>query len=148
MLKKEQGINLTLISDFATLYVVLNDGDAFSPWIIQRRAALCEHIKRSEFPFILKGSTEMHMIKKTFRLKNKYGLHARPAALLVKTTGKFKSDIKISKDNMVANGKSIMGLMTLVAEVGSEIEVSVEGEDQQEAMKAIEELIEKNFHED
>ena len=88
------------------------------------------------------------MIKKTFKIQNKYGLHARPAALLVRTTGKFQSHINISKDGMTANGKSIMGLMTLVAEKGSEIEVSVEGSDEQAAMKAIEDLIESNFNED
>jgi phosphocarrier protein len=88
------------------------------------------------------------MIKKIFKIQNKYGLHARPAALFVKTTGKFKSDINVSKDGVVANGKSIMGLMTLVAETGSEIEITIDGEDEQEAMKAIQELIESKFNED
>ncbi|MCB0259237.1 MAG: HPr family phosphocarrier protein [Calditrichaeota bacterium] len=88
------------------------------------------------------------MLRKTFQIKNKYGLHARPAAMLVKTTGKFKSTIEISKDGLIANGKSIMGLMTLVAEVGSQIEVNVDGEDEQAAMEAIEDLIENNFYED
>lgn len=88
------------------------------------------------------------MIKKVFKIKNKYGLHARPAALLVKTTGKFKSHIQIAKDGLTANGKSIMGIMTLVAESGSEIEITVDGEDKEEAMKAIAELIESNFFEE
>ena len=88
------------------------------------------------------------MIKKKFKISNKYGLHARPAALLVKTTGKFKSDIQILKDVLTANVKSIMGLMTLVAEPGSDIEVIVEGEDKEEAMKAIEDLIVNNFYEE
>jgi phosphocarrier protein len=88
------------------------------------------------------------MIKKIFKIENKYGLHARPAALLVKTTGKFKSDINVSKDGIVANGKSIMGLMTLVAETGSEIEVMIDGIDEKEAMKAIRELIESRFNEE
>ena len=88
------------------------------------------------------------MIKKIFKIQNKYGLHARPAALLVKTSGKFKSDINIAKDGMVANGKSIMGIMTLVAETGSEIEVMINGADEKEAMNAIEELIVKKFNED
>ncbi len=88
------------------------------------------------------------LIKKVFKIKNKYGLHARPAALLVKTTGKFKSDIQIAKDGLTANGKSIMGIMTLVAESGSEIEITVDGEDMVEAMTAIEELIENNFFEE
>lgn len=88
------------------------------------------------------------MIKKVFKIQNKYGLHARPAALLVKTSGKFKSEINIAKDGVVANGKSIMGLMTLVAEAGSEIEITVEGIDEEDAMKAIQELIENKFNEE
>jgi phosphocarrier protein len=88
------------------------------------------------------------MIKKIFKIQNKYGLHARPAALMVKTTGKFQSHINISKDGMVANGKSIMGLMILVAEKGSEIEVTVDGSDETVAMQAIEDLIKSNFNED
>lgn len=88
------------------------------------------------------------MIKKVFKIQNKYGLHARPAALIVKTSGKFKSEINIAKDGIVANGKSIMGLMTLVAEAGSEIEITVEGIDEEEAMKAIQELIENKFNEE
>jgi len=88
------------------------------------------------------------MIKKVFKIQNKYGLHARPAALLVKTSGKFKSEINIAKDGIVANGKSIMGLMTLVAESGSEIEITVEGIDEEDAMRAIQELIENKFNEE
>ncbi len=88
------------------------------------------------------------MIKKEFKIINKTGLHARPAAVLVKTTGKFKSDIRISKDGYEVNGKSIMGVMTLAAEPGSIIQVTVEGEDEKEAMQAIEELIVNRFFED
>ncbi|OGB60656.1 MAG: phosphocarrier protein HPr [Caldithrix sp. RBG_13_44_9] len=87
------------------------------------------------------------MIKKVLKITNKTGLHARPAALLVKTTGKFKSDIYISKDGYEVNGKSIMGVMTLAAESGSTLEVRIEGEDEQEAMAALEEMISKNFFE-
>ncbi len=88
------------------------------------------------------------MIKKEFKITNKTGLHARPAALLVKTTGKFKSNIFISKDGYEVNGKSIMGVMTLAAETGSKIEVIIDGEDEVEAIEAIEDLISKNFYED
>jgi phosphocarrier protein len=87
------------------------------------------------------------MIKKEFKITNKTGLHARPAALLVKTTGKFKSNIFISKDGYEINGKSIMGVMTLAAESGSVIEVTVDGEDEEEAIKAIENIIIKDFFE-
>jgi len=87
------------------------------------------------------------MLKKELKITNKTGLHARPAALLVKTTGKFKSEIYLSKDGYEVNGKSIMGVMTLAAESGSTLEVRIEGEDEQEAMAALEELISSNFYE-
>ncbi len=88
------------------------------------------------------------MIKKSIKINNKFGLHARPAALFVKTASKFKSNIEIHKDGMTANGKSIMGLMTLAAEPGSEIEIAIDGEDAEEAMTAIEDLISNNFYEE
>ncbi len=88
------------------------------------------------------------MIKKELKIKNKTGLHARPAALLVKTTGKFKSEIFISKDGYKVNGKSIMGVMTLAAESGSLIEVFIDGPDENEAMTALEDLIKNKFYED
>jgi len=88
------------------------------------------------------------MVRKVFQISNRLGLHARPAALLVKTAGKFNSSIQFAKDGYVVNGKSIMGVMTLAAEPGSEIEVIIEGEDAEEAMAAIGELIENNFYED
>ncbi|MEJ2636763.1 MAG: HPr family phosphocarrier protein [Calditrichia bacterium] len=88
------------------------------------------------------------MIKKEFTINNKNGLHARPAALLVKTAGKFKSDVWISKDGYEVNGKSIMGVMTLAAEPGSIIEVIVEGIDEKDAFKALEDLITGKFYEE
>ena len=88
------------------------------------------------------------IITKTFQINNKFGIHARPAALFVKTASRFKSDIKVAKDGYVANGKSIMGLMSLAAEYGSEIEITIEGEDAKEAMAAIEALLESNFNEE
>lgn len=88
------------------------------------------------------------MIEETIKIKNKNGLHARPAAHLVKTAGKFKSHIKITKDGLEVNGKSIMGVMTLAAESGSELVFQIEGDDEQEAIEAIKDLIDKNFHEE
>lgn len=83
------------------------------------------------------------MIVKRFTIKNQLGLHARPAALFVKTAGKFKSQVYVSKneDGPEVNGKSIMGVMMLAAEMGSTITVRVDGVDEQEAMAALEELI-------
>jgi phosphocarrier protein len=88
------------------------------------------------------------MIEETIKINNKNGLHARPAAHLVKTAGKFNSKIKIIKDGLEVNGKSIMGVMTLAAESGSELVFKIEGDDEQEAIEAIKDLIDKNFHEE
>jgi len=87
------------------------------------------------------------MIEKTVQINNEHGLHARPAAHLVKTAGKFKSDIKVLKDGLEVNGKSIMGVMMLAAEPGSEIIFRINGEDELEALEALLELVDKNFYE-
>jgi len=88
------------------------------------------------------------MIRELIKITNKHGLHARPAAHLVKVAGQFESEIKILKDGLEVNGKSIMGVMMLAAEPGSEIVLHIEGCDEQEALQAIKELITKNFYED
>ncbi|MGB9794207.1 HPr family phosphocarrier protein [Caldisericum exile] len=85
------------------------------------------------------------MLTKTFTVKNKVGLHARPAAVLVQTANKFKSDIKIEKDGKVVSAKSILGVLSLGAEKGSTITVTVDGVDEEEALKTIEELVNNNF---
>ena len=87
------------------------------------------------------------MIKKTLIIENKLGLHARPAALFVQTANKFKSDIQVEKNGQEVNGKSIMGLMMLAAGQGSAIIIKVAGEDAQEAIKKLEELILSKFGE-
>jgi phosphocarrier protein len=88
------------------------------------------------------------MIEKTVMINNKNGLHARPAAQLVKIASKFKSDILLIKDGMEINGKSIMGVMMLAAEVGSSLTVKANGTDEEEAVEAIIDLIENNFGEE
>ncbi len=88
------------------------------------------------------------MIQKSIQITNKSGLHARPAAHLVKVAGQFEADIKILKDGLEVNGKSIMGVMMLAAETGSELEFVIEGSDEQQALEAIIELIEKKFYEE
>ncbi len=88
------------------------------------------------------------MIEEVLKIINRHGLHARPAAQFVKIAGKFKSDIKVIKDGLEVNGKSIMGIMMLAAEPGSEIVVLIEGEDEQEAFDALKELISQKFYED
>ena len=88
------------------------------------------------------------MIKKTIIISNAHGLHARPASIFVRTTTQYKSEIKLSKDGMVVNGKSIMGVMMLAAERGSKIEIEINGEDEKKMIIAIEEMMNKNFYED
>ena len=88
------------------------------------------------------------MIEKTLTLRNKLGLHARAAAKLVQLSESFQSDIKIIKDNTEANGKSILNVLLLAAPVGTELLFRVDGDDEAEAIAAIESLIEARFEED
>jgi len=88
------------------------------------------------------------MIRKNFRINNKLGLHARPAALLAQSAGKFESKVSIIKDGQEVDGDSILGIMMLAAEYGSEITVTVKGQDEKEAMKKIEELFSRKFDEE
>jgi len=85
------------------------------------------------------------MIKKKVTIKNSAGLHARPSAQLVKVAGKYSSDFFIHSYGYRVNGKSILGVMTLAAEHGAELELEVDGDDEKEAMNAIVELIENKF---
>jgi len=85
------------------------------------------------------------MIKKTVTIVNKLGLHARPSAMLVTTTARFQSSVFFTKDSLRVNGKSIMGVMMLAAECGSELLVEVDGSDEEAAMTAIVEVIEGGF---
>ncbi|MCK4524303.1 HPr family phosphocarrier protein [candidate division WOR-3 bacterium] len=87
------------------------------------------------------------MITKEIKIKNKLGLHARPAALFVKTASKYISSIKIKKNDTEIDGKSIMGLMMLAAESGSKLIIMIDGEDEGNAMNALIKLIEGNFNE-
>ncbi len=76
---------------------------------------------------------------------NELGLHARPAAELVKLAGLFKSEIRVAKDGDSVNGKSIMGVMTLAAECGAELTLHAEGVDAEEAVTALEKLVANRF---
>ena len=88
------------------------------------------------------------MIKQTVTIVNRFGLHARPSALLVTTAGKFQSEVFFTKDDLRVNGKSIMGVMMLAAEKGSEVLVETEGPDEQDALAALVRIIESGFEED
>src|SRR5688572_24614752 len=79
---------------------------------------------------------------------NKLGIHARPAALFVKTANRFTCDIFVEKDGETVNGKSIMGLMMLAAGPGSKLMISAQGGDAARAVVEIEELMKRKFDED
>src|SRR5262245_22815561 len=83
----------------------------------------------------------------TLEIKNRLGLHARAAVLLVQTANRFEAEVAISKDGQSVNGRSIMGIMMLAAEQGSTIDVTTSGPQAAEALEAIRELIEAGFHE-
>jgi len=87
------------------------------------------------------------MIERTVTIANKNGLHARPAAEIVKTAAKFKAEITLVRDDLEVNGKSIMGVMMLAAEYGSSLVLRAEGLDAEEAVSAIAKLIEGKFGE-
>ncbi|HEX2184857.1 MAG TPA: HPr family phosphocarrier protein [Chloroflexota bacterium] len=82
------------------------------------------------------------------RIVNKYGLHARPAAELVKLANRFASDVWIRKDDVEVSGKSIMGVMMLAAECGSTVHIRARGQDSRDAVDALVELIRNRFGED
>ena len=82
------------------------------------------------------------------QIVNKYGLHARPAAELVKLANRFASDVWIRKEDTEVSGKSIMGVMMLAAECGSTVEIRAQGEDSQAAVDALAQLIQNRFGED
>jgi phosphocarrier protein len=90
----------------------------------------------------------MARVVKKVEIKNKLGLHARAAALLVQTVNKFSSQVTFSKDGQTADGRSIMGVLTLAATQGSKLTIEANGEDAERAVKAIEKLIEDRFNED
>jgi phosphocarrier protein HPr len=87
------------------------------------------------------------MIKSSISISNKLGLHARASAKLTKLAGSFASDVFLSRNGRRVNAKSIMGVMMLAAGLGSEIEIEVDGEDEQAAMAALRALIDGKFGE-
>src|SRR5215831_15231750 len=85
---------------------------------------------------------------KDFQVSNKLGIHARPAAMFVKTANRFECEIFVEKDGEKVNGKSIMGLMMLAAGPGSTLTVHAQGHDAPQALAEIETLIKRKFDED
>ena len=89
----------------------------------------------------------MGKVTKKLEIQNKLGLHARAAALFVQTVNKFSSQVTVSNDGQTADGRSIMGMLTLGAPQGSKIQVEVTGEDADKALRAIEKLLDSRFNE-
>lgn len=88
------------------------------------------------------------MIKTSFIVTNRAGLHARTAARLVSTTATFDSSIEIGNDEKMVDAKSILSIMLLAASQGSELTLHIDGPDEEEALKAIQELVDNRFGEE
>lgn len=88
------------------------------------------------------------IMTRDFMVANKLGIHARPAAMFVKTANRFSCDIFVEKDGERVNGKSIMGLMMLAAGPGSKLTVSAQGHDAPQALAELEILIKRKFDEE
>jgi phosphocarrier protein len=88
------------------------------------------------------------MLTKEFTIVNKLGLHARASALFVKTASRFDSEIKLKREGVEVNGKSIMGIMMLAASKGTSVNLTVSGADEGDAMQAMGDLITNGFGEE
>src|SRR5262249_49372568 len=87
------------------------------------------------------------IVERLVEIVNPLGLHARPSAEFVKLASKFQSHVSLTKDGLDVNGKSIMGVMTLAAEYGSQLTIRAEGDDAEAAATALAELVAKGFSE-
>ena len=92
------------------------------------------------------GQSEMQI--ETYTIRNRLGLHARAAALLVKTANRFASEISLEKDGVEVNGKSIMGILMLAASKGTKVTLKVNGKDSTQAIETLGKLIENKFGEE
>ena len=95
-----------------------------------------------------KKLTDENPMTKELLVSNKLGIHARPAAMFVKTANRFSCDIFVEKDGEKVNGKSIMGLMMLAAGPGSKLTIHANGPDASKAIAEIEGLLKRKFDED
>lgn len=87
-------------------------------------------------------------MQQEFEIVNKLGLHARASALFVKTASRFQSEVKLAREGVEVNGKSIMGIMMLAAAKGTTVRLTVEGPDESEAFQVIGDLIKDGFGEE
>ncbi len=91
--------------------------------------------------------TEPDRVERDVEIVNRAGMHARPAAEFVKLAGRFRSEITVAKDGLSVNGKSIMGVLMLAAAQGSHLTVVAQGEDAEDAVRALEQLVSSGFDE-
>lgn len=89
----------------------------------------------------------MSQVQATVEIVNRMGLHARPASEFVKLAGRFDADIRVEKDGLEVNGKSIMGVLMLAAECGSALTIRAHGDDGPEALDALAALVRAGFEE-
>ena len=99
-------------------------------------------------PMSAKKLNDADFFTRELTVVNKLGIHARPAALFVKTANRFACDIFVEKDGEKINGKSIMGLMMLAAGPGSKVKVYAEGNDASQALAELESLVDRKFGEE
>ncbi len=88
------------------------------------------------------------MIRTVVRIANKLGMHMRAANVFAEAAGRWQSSVQVRRGEMCVNGKSIMGLMMLAAPCGTEIEMEIDGPDEAEAQKDLEELVRNGFGEE
>lgn len=87
------------------------------------------------------------MTETTVEIVNAAGMHARPASEFVKLAGRYRAEVRVAKDGLEVNGKSIMGVLMLAAECGSSIVIRADGSDAAEAVSALAELVTRGFEE-
>jgi len=96
---------------------------------------------------IAPARTSSPTLRQTFTMTNRYGMHARPCALLVKTLRRFACEVEVAAGGTVANGHSILGLMALAVGFGSKLTFSISGSEAARAMAAVQQLFKTQFEE-
>jgi phosphocarrier protein len=95
-----------------------------------------------------KGAAPSRILVRDFKVLNRLGMHARPAAMFVKAASRFESEISVERNGNTVSGKSIMGLMTLEAGHGTVLRVTADGWDAEDALNALQQLVDGRFFED
>jgi phosphocarrier protein HPr len=91
--------------------------------------------------------SEQRQVEREVEIVNRAGMHARPAAQFVKIAARFAAEIRVEKDGLEVNGKSIMGVLMLAAERGSRLRLSAKGKDAEDAVNALADLVRRGFEE-